>query len=69
MGNCSTCTCTDKNEVQNFEVQVGGDTTANSGKTQRVSNSSDATNNGYGGANGPRKNNNGGRKVCDILID
>lgn len=37
MGNCSTCTCNDKNEVSTFEVQVGnGDITST--KDQRASN-------------------------------
>lgn len=34
MGNCNSCTCNDKNEVQTFEVQVDA-----TGKTSSVSQS------------------------------
>jgi hypothetical protein len=62
MGNCSTCTCTDKNEVQNFEVQVGTGDTGKNGN-QRMSSGVDASGGSYGQSNGPKKNNGGTRKV------
>ena len=71
MGNCSTCTCTDKNEVQNFEVQVGSgvsDKESGKGGAQRMSSGVDASGGTYGTSNGPKKNNGGARKVGILKI-
>lgn len=47
MGNCNSCSCTDKNEVSTFEVQVGTSSTSNVGDSKTGAN---------GGTNGGRTN-------------
>jgi hypothetical protein len=48
MGNCNSCSCTDKNEVSTFEVQVGTSSTSNVGDTN--------TGGANGGTSGSRTN-------------
>ena len=63
MGNCSTCTCTDKNEVSTFELQVNG----SQGGSQKVSNGVETSNNSNIN-NGPQKNGNASSRKVRISL-
>lgn len=48
MGNCNSCSCTDKNEVSTFEVQVGTSSTVGLSNTATGTGTNrQNSNNGY----------------------